>query len=112
MNAILGTVAECLHYYRCCHYDTYIQVKIDKSMTKSHGIVSVLSKEGYLWMLSYFEQLQLYMQMLRKDSCRVRNKVGGPGGMFPWEIFKFSEPRECYFQNSSTSVEAVNKVIF
>lgn len=34
MNAILGTVAECLHYYRCCHYDTYIQVKIDKSMTK------------------------------------------------------------------------------
>lgn len=54
MNAILGTVAECLHYYRCCHYDTYIQVKIDKSMTKSHGIVSVLSKEGYLWMLSYF----------------------------------------------------------
>lgn len=50
--------------------------------------------------------------MLRKDSCRVRNKVGGPGGMFPWEIFKYSEPRECYFQNSSTSVEAVNKVIF
>jgi len=33
-NAILGILAEFLHYYRCCHYNTYVQVKIDKSMAK------------------------------------------------------------------------------
>ena len=33
-NTILGILAELLHYYRCCHYNTYIQENIDKSMTK------------------------------------------------------------------------------
>jgi len=30
-NAILGILAEHLHYYRCCHYNTLIQIEIDKA---------------------------------------------------------------------------------
>jgi len=31
---MLGILAELLDYYRCSHYNTYIQVQTDKSRTK------------------------------------------------------------------------------
>lgn len=34
-NAILGILGERLHYYRRCHYNTHIQVDINKSLKKA-----------------------------------------------------------------------------
>ena len=40
-NAMLGTLGERLHYYRCCHYNTHYNTHIEVDVNKSQKIAEM-----------------------------------------------------------------------
>lgn len=105
-------LTERLHYYSCCHYNTYIQIT---NRQQCHTLPVFLSKGSYLWRPRYI--LLFSNQTLSRGLVPAAGYLmkQGLGVCSPWKILNFQNLWNTILgivAEHCTTMEAPNKVIF